>query len=245
MDWKTLVFFSLIVLLLPVIAWAGVVSDTANITITEDDCKGVDLPTFDSTATYYYLANSLNPNYTGAVRFLDMGIAQGTTVDSASLKFSSWETCYLTDGGCRTIIYGDDSDNSAVFNSAANPVDRAKTTAFKEDSSQTSDTPNGESFWTFDVKDIVQEIVSREGFASEALSFLIEDNGSYAPAKQNVNAVWYTIDYGTKTVARLIVWWTEEAPAGNPLLHRKKRMGGIFEAENYHNSVCACPNRGQ
>ena len=236
MDLKKLVFFSLIVLLLPIVAWAGVVSDTADIGITENDCRGVDIPSFDSTDTYYYLANSLIPSYTGATRFLDIDIAQGTTVDSASLLFRVWRACDNTDCGCRTIIYGDDSDNSAVFNSDANPVDRAKTTAFKEDSTQIDDVANGQPEWYFDVTEIAQEIVSREGFSSgNAMSFLIEDHDPPPSGKLNVNVKWYTIDEGDITVARLMVWWTEAEAEGQVITI------GARDEQDFHNPRFGIP----
>lgn len=78
-------------------------------------------------------------------------------------------------------------------------------------------------------------------------------DAAWTTASLNNNSYGFGIRYaesdqravGRYTQGYVVVYSPEAAEGGNPLLHKKKRMGGIFEAENYHNFVCARPDRGQ
>ena len=109
----------------------------------------------------------------GAFRFTGVSVAQGITIQGATLSI------YVAlkgsgSGDIKTNIWGMDDDNTADFSSS--PMGRSKTTATD---SSTRSVPSMGEFINYDVGSIVQEIVNRGGWSSgNAMGFIVEDNGS-------------------------------------------------------------------
>lgn len=109
----------------------------------------------------------------GALRFANVGIGQGVTVDSASVYFKSDEQGSGS-GNLRFKTYGIDEDNTADFSS--NPFGRSLTSAFD---SADNPLPGAGNFKQITVTSIVNEILGRGGWSSgNAMGFIMEDHTS-------------------------------------------------------------------
>ena len=109
----------------------------------------------------------------GAVRFTDVTIPSGSTILSANLSL------YCVDNG----VYGDDETpiqivgikESNTGNFSTNPDSRPETAAHLNISQVWTEN----QWYTFNVTDIVQEIINQDGWSSgNALGFKIKDNGA-------------------------------------------------------------------
>ena len=96
------------------------------------------------------------------MRFLNVGLAQGATINSAYIQF----TCDEADSGTTNLVFtGEDTDDAATFSSEAKISSRTETTA----SVNWNNVPSwstgeaGANQKTPDLKTIIQEIVDRGG----------------------------------------------------------------------------------
>jgi len=143
----------------------------------------------------------IGDDYVVCLRFTNVTIPRGVTITSAYLRGKSEENntddVYLK-------IYGIDEDNTADFSSTQ--IGRAKTTAAIDwdMTSVTEDT----TYTSPDIKNIVQEIIDRDGWASgNAMGFYIEDDGSaiynyyifYDYEDGQSNSFYLEINYTTST----------------------------------------------
>ena len=109
----------------------------------------------------------------GALRFTNITIPQGTSIQEAILGF------YVGvkgagSGDLRARIWGIDEDNTGSFGSS--PMGRSKTDAVNTDNWSL---PSAGEFSNHNVTSLVQEIINRGGWSSgNAMGFLLEDNGS-------------------------------------------------------------------
>jgi len=118
----------------------------------------------------------------GAIRFNNVTVNKGTTVNSAMVNF------YITErfgsGEVKSKVYGIDENNTANFFDL-NAFGRDHTTAW----TTTGTTQGAGEYWNFDVKDIVNEIFARDGWSSgNSLGILIEDNGTASGADLYVSS---------------------------------------------------------
>ncbi len=122
---------------------------------------------------------------TAGFRFANVAVPQGATIHSASIDWQQvWPGGdYLNNVKIR--IYGEASNNSAVFSTNSLPRSRSRTTAFANYNSA-PETMNA-NIWMSStslnkppqITSVVQEIVNRTGWQSgNALSLLLVDNGS-------------------------------------------------------------------
>lgn len=127
-----------------------------------------------STGGFCAVGNSaLNGNYKGALRFTNIQIPQGTTINLAQVIYI-YGGVGDTSGGWKWKAYGIDEDNTSSFSS--NPFGRAHTSAEK---TVDEGAPTSGGTKTLDVRDMAQEIVNRGGWSSgNAMGFLFENNGS-------------------------------------------------------------------
>lgn len=110
----------------------------------------------------------------GGLRFVNVNIAQGTSVYQAILYIRIDDVEVDNDANIKFKIYGIDEDNTANFGS--NPFGRTKTSAYI---SKEWGSPTDQSWGGCDVTSIVNEILGRGGWSSgNAMGFLIEDNGT-------------------------------------------------------------------
>lgn len=131
------------------------------------------------------VGDSATGDVDAAVRFNNVTIAQGATINSATLTLTSTALHSFT---YLSKIYGIDEDDTADFSSS--PLGRTKTTA-SVDWDETSMADEAEIV-TPDIKTIVQEIVDRGSWASgNDMGFIIENDGTSGSS----NADFY--DYGT------------------------------------------------
>ncbi|MCK9371514.1 hypothetical protein M0R04_16490, partial [Candidatus Dojkabacteria bacterium] len=120
-----------------------------------------------------YLVGNYGGASTGAFHFSSIGIAKNTTVFSALLNI------YVAakgpgSGNLEIKTYGFDVDNLDFFTS--NPTGQEKTTAV---TTQSVSVPSAGNYFATNVKDQVNEILSRAGWSSgNALGFVVDDNGS-------------------------------------------------------------------
>lgn len=153
-------------------------ADTTNIIIAQSaddaDQRGDD-SSFDLTGNGISLGNVVGNTSNGGFRFQNLGIPQGSTINSAYIKL------YSRQAGSNVLlkIYGDDVDDSLVFADTASQRvnDRTTTTAAVDwDATWTG----GEGYkQSPDIKDIVQEIIDRANWEEgNALTLIIKDDGS-------------------------------------------------------------------
>ncbi|KKK64338.1 hypothetical protein LCGC14_2985200, partial [marine sediment metagenome] len=136
-----------------------------------------------------------------AVRFPNITIPQGATINSASISFiSSFTTTDVID----TIIYGIDEDNTTTFSS--DPTGRTKTTA--SNTWTVSGSTAEQTHTTSSITTIVQEIVDRGGWVSgNAMGFLIQNNGTTGDKSINL----YAFDNGSKEAVLNVNYETAES----------------------------------
>ncbi len=133
------------------------------------------------------------------LRFLNVTIPQGATIDSATL------TLNITDisGTPDTTLYGVDEDNAAAFAAPGNlPSAATKTTASADPD------PAGAGSKVITITSIVQEIIDRAGWASgNAMAFVGDDNAGTGPS------YWSAEDYEDAGTAEATLDITYTVPA--------------------------------
>jgi len=98
------------------------------------------------------------------LRFQGVTIAQGSTIDSAKIRFIAEDTDSGTSG--TALIYCEDIDDAPTFTSTANNItDRTKTPAVATWSGVET-WKSGLSYDTVDISAPIQEVINRAGFAS-------------------------------------------------------------------------------
>jgi len=107
------------------------------------------------------------------LRFTEVNLAKGTTIDSAFIYLTSHEA-KATDDVANLTIFGEASDNAVTFNETDLITSRSYTSASIE---WTVDEEWG--LWTShrtpDIKSIIQEVVNRNGWASgNAIALILE-----------------------------------------------------------------------
>lgn len=110
----------------------------------------------------------------GACRFNNVSIAQGTTVSEAYIRFHIGGVTPDSEATIKFKVWGIDEDDTANFSSS--PMGRTKTS---ESTSVEWGSPTDNSWGNIDVTSIVNEILSRGGWSSgNDMGFLIFDNGT-------------------------------------------------------------------
>ena len=131
----------------------------------------------DNTWTNYppIMGDDSTINKHGGFRFPNVTVAQGSTVSSATLRFRA-ERLNGTVTSVHLTVYGDDADDAAAWSSTSRPSQITQTTASVDwdPAAWVAD-----SYYTVTITDIVQEIVSRGGWASgNAMRFAVLDDSS-------------------------------------------------------------------
>ena len=144
----------------------------------EDTADGsIDLTSSDLELTY---DSSSGEDQEVGIRFQNVSIPQGATINSAYIQFTVDET---GSGTTNLTFYGEDTDNASAFTSTSNNITgRTKTSAsvaWNGVPAWTSTGAAGADQKTPDLKTIIQEIVNREGWASgNSLVFIVDGTGS-------------------------------------------------------------------
>jgi hypothetical protein len=165
-----------------------------------DDCRRENA-TFDTNGIRIIAGHRDGLVDGSGVRFLNITIPQGSTINSAAISVRARVSDPST--GVKTKITGDDEDNAATFSDLTDYNGRPRTTAAVDwDPSEgwTADT------WydSVDISAVIQEIVNRAGWVSgNALALFWEDDGSASDNKKdcyswdnvNANACKLTVTY--------------------------------------------------
>ncbi len=171
-------------------------STIARIEASRDDAEETESGSVHSNSGDLELGLDDGDPRTVGLRFSGVEIPSGATITNASIRFIAEEDA---DDAATLNFYGEAADNAGPFaNSKNNISGRAQTTA-----SVTWDAPawvEDEKFWTPDLSAIVQEIVSRPGWAAENALVIIVTGTSERSA--------FSYDGSTKLAPRLYIDYT-------------------------------------
>ena len=110
------------------------------------------------------------------VRFLNVTIANGATINSASLTFT---VDAVQSGDITVTIYGEDQDNAGTFTTTDSNMNRTFTTASASWTLGGSGAAIDTQIETSDISTIVKEIVDRAGWVSgNAMVFIMDSPSS-------------------------------------------------------------------
>lgn len=167
----------------------GSTSSTFYVNSSSDDAAEDSSGAMNLSAT----ASVFNYNNHFGIRFNNVTIAQGATVNNAYFRFPQLQT-YTGTGAINGNIYGQAIDNAPSFGVSTNDItSRSRTTA-------TVANPAATTAWTVDnsnqginITSIIQEIVNRSGWASgNSIVILLIGNGNSAVSN---SITPYTYDY--------------------------------------------------
>lgn len=142
-------------------------------------------------------AYTTNTYYNGGIRFQGIAIPNGATIDTAVLKLN---ISYFNNNPIAK-IYGDDVDDAASWSISNRPSQIIKTTAYK------SWTPSATGLSTVDIKNIIEEILSRDGWAS-GNDLRIGFINNATPGTVNIVGFHDYYDGGAETAANLEIDYT-------------------------------------
>lgn len=129
------------------------------------------------------VGNDVSVNYNSGMRFQNITIPQGATIDTAILYFTSNDV--TTGTTCNATIEGEAVDDAAAFSTLANYTGRARTSANVAWSSIEQWSVTTTTYLSVNFKTVVQEIVNRGGWASgNDLAIFINNNSSSSGAKR-------------------------------------------------------------
>lgn len=181
-----------IVLFFPVAALGGVARDSVEAGV--DDC--------DVTGSTIRLTNWVRTGYqySGGLRFRNVQVPQGATVDSAWLelyaKFSD-----TTSVGLR--LRGEDTASADSFSTASDYNARTKTTAYIDWSPPI--VTAGQWYRSPDISSVVQEIINRADWVSgNPLVVFLDDTTSCWDCYRD----WHSFEEAGDNQAKLIVYYT-------------------------------------
>lgn len=148
-----------------------------------------------------YDGSTSNENQHVGLRFQNVTIPNNATITNAYLEFSADE-----DDASETIVYiaADDADNSAAWSGNYDVSGRTRTTmeyAWVFDAGSAWTSPN--VYNSGDIKQLVQEVVTRGGWSSgNSMSFILWDDGAdqderVADSYEGGNPVILHVDYVT------------------------------------------------
>lgn len=124
------------------------------------------------------VADGSRGNQTIGLRFTNINIPQGATIDAAYIQFTCDET---NSGGTSLTVKGEDVNHSSSFTTSINNVSNRTTTSASTSWSPSSWSSVGAATSnerTPSLKNIVQEIINRGGWSSgNAMSFIITGTG--------------------------------------------------------------------
>lgn len=156
-------------------------------------------------ADIYIGRTSVDVSMTDFLRWIGINIPQGAIINSAYIRVKSSSTQSGT--VVRTDFDGDDEDNCATYSTCANLWGRPRTTATVAWDG-IGDWAAGTWYNTIDIKDVVQEIINRLGWASgNALGIFW--NG----ARSDDLARRYYSTYESGSIPRIHIEWEEAPPA--------------------------------
>lgn len=132
------------------------------------------------------------------VRFRSLAIPQGATITSAYIQFTADKD---KSGDAEVTIYAEDTDDAEAFSSDDDDISDRDRTSANEDWS-TADWDEDEKYNTPDLKDLVQEVVNRNGWVSgNDMVFIVEEDDGHLDASSydasSSNAPYLVVTYQT------------------------------------------------
>lgn len=182
------------------IEWSGNV-DAKNVADGDDDAEE------EPDGDVYLPSGDLDLNCDGyetiGLRFQNMQVPKGVVITRAFIQF---EADVDESGTASTVIFGEDTDNAAIFTSTDNDVSSRTKTSASITWDNIPDWTEGGRYVTPDLSSIVQEIVGRSGWnPGQAMAFVLT-NGS--GARRAVSYDGY--DSNTQTPPLLHVEWSSD-----------------------------------
>jgi len=181
------------------------------------------------TEKFYYhydfirFGNFSTYEYNFFVRFPNVTIPQGATIDEAYVTFRSNDTS--SNGTCRGTIYFNDADNASAPTTYSEAEGKDLTTesvAWAEDTGWIND----RYYDTPELKDVVQEVVDRESWSSgNAMMLMVKSDGANVKARTMDGVEEYGEYY-----AVLHVIWTEDMRGWSAHLHLVDGFSALEEA---------------
>jgi hypothetical protein len=202
------------------VVWAGSTTITVRVNTSTDDAwedSGGSMKLTDSEI-------KLEDDNWAGLRFRNLSIPQGAYIISAYVTFRASASASPTTS---TVIYGEDINDSSTFDSDEDDIsDRSRTSASV--SWSVPSWTSGQNYNTPGLKSVVQEIVSRSGWASgNDLSLLIETTNSGADRK------FTTYNGNTSLAPLLTVEYVEVAvPVATRLLFVVGNSGSLTTQES-------------
>ncbi len=179
---------------------------------------------------------ALMANYTG-FRFQNVNIPAGATIQSATLELTSYGTGTTS---FSVNVYAEDQDNPTAFSSSFyNVSNRTRTSAYTAWNTGTTSFVNGVSFSSPDIASVIQEVISRPGWASgNSLVILTTPNsGNKGIWKHRGNASYaakLNITYST-AATEPIVHYTFDETSGNII--NQGTLGSSADADEFRGTV--------
>ncbi|MBL4868970.1 MAG: hypothetical protein JKY67_21610, partial [Pseudomonadales bacterium] len=168
---------------------------TSRVNTSTDDAEEADNGNMNLTSTDLELVDDGNDQTIG-VRFTNLDLAQGVTINNAYIEFTTDETSTTATS---LTIRGQDTDSANTFTSSNNNIStRTTTTNSVAWNSLSSWSTEGEVNNTPDLTNIVQEIVDRSGWAAgNDMAFIISGSGKRVAESYNGSS---------GQAPRLVVW---------------------------------------
>jgi hypothetical protein len=171
-----------------------------NVDSSSDDCDESNFGSVDTSSTTMNL-NALT--WGVGIRFNNVNVPQGATINSATLTITGTYSCGLN--GCNSTIYGVDADDTSTWD-GNKPSDQTQTTASTSFNKTGTFSPDlSYETWTPSVTSIVQEIVNRGGWvADNSMSFVIEGDSFSKGSGMNL----HTFDHASFPEPKLTIDYT-------------------------------------
>ena len=178
-----------------------------------DDCMRL-----KSGAGFFLTGNAIESGANGAVnyqygsgmRFTNITILKGSTIDSAKLTLT--DIAGNSGTVCRTRISAEDVDDAITFADDGAAFDTrwaARTTARVDWDGIAAWTVNLE-YDSPEIKTVIQEIIDRDGWASgQDMVIFWDDFDDRSDHNSNANREGYAWDSTPAKTAKLVITWTE------------------------------------
>jgi len=197
---------------------------TLNYQVNASEYDGQQGYSGDWGMTMSYVQIISGDNYADGCFAFFPAIPQGAEITSATLSVYVFSTFF---DDANLDVYGEDVDNGEAFGSGhTNLRDRSITTA----STEWVQDGVGTGWKDLNVKDIVQEIVNRNGWQSgNRMNFIFK-------AKSGTQKKLYvrTYDYDTSLAAKLeITYQSSQPPQASNINHNSTSIGSVCEFSSY------------
>lgn len=161
-------------------------TETEQVAASADDGDESNIGAVDTASATMALSGLM---YGGGVRFTNVDIPVGVTIDDATLKLRTSGAACAERGNCKHSILGVAVNNPPKWSNLFKMSVATKTAAKTSWNVTTNQAANGMALHQINVKAIVQEIIDRAGWVSgDAMSFVVEVDSYGKLASLSINA---------------------------------------------------------